>query len=75
MVASANMHASSSRFLLGALALVLGGLAACTNPGGKVPVVSPISSFVAPEADEVFPEDEADGEADGEDGDFGGDEE
>jgi len=61
------MHVFSSRLLLGALALALLTLAGCKTPAGKLPVNSPIQTFVAPEADEVFPEEVTD-DADADDG-------
>jgi len=64
------MHVFSSRLFLGALALVLSTLAGCKTPAGKLPVNSPIQTFEAPDADDVFPEevtDDAD-DADADDG-------
>ncbi|HUQ04233.1 MAG TPA: hypothetical protein VM261_17155 [Kofleriaceae bacterium] len=57
------MHAS--RFLLGALALsLLIAGSGCKVAPGKVPVASPITTFEAPDREDVFPdEDAAEGDA------------
>jgi hypothetical protein len=58
---------SSGRLLVGALALgLLLGAAGCKKgKAGVVPVNHPATTWVAPEEDEVFPEDEDDDTADG----------
>jgi hypothetical protein len=59
------MHALSGRLLVGALVLALAAMAGCKKgAAGTVPVKSPMATFVAPDADEVFPEEEADEAAD-----------
>jgi len=63
------MHALSGRLLVGAMAIALAAMAGCkTGKAGALPVTSPMAAFTAPEADEVFPEEEAD-EAAGDAGD------
>ncbi len=67
------MH--STRIVLGALALalLLGGAFGCkTGTAGKLPVSSPMVHFEAPEAEDLFPEPEAD---EGVEGPGAGDEE
>ena len=49
--------------LLAALALA-GATSACTNPGGKVPVSSPVYAFQAPEAEDFEPESDDDDSSD-----------
>ena len=44
--------------LLAALALT--AAAGCTNPGGKVPVSSPVYAFQAPDAEDFEPESDDD---------------
>ena len=53
------MHAT--RFVLGtlALALALGSFGCKTGRSGKVPVASPMTQFVAPERDDIFPDGDA----------------
>ena len=55
--------------MLAALAL---GAAGCTNPGGKVPVSSPVYSFQAPDAED-FDQDTDDDDDSDTDSDAGGD--
>lgn len=59
----------ASRFVLGvlALSLLVAGFGCKTGKSGKVPVASPISSFVMPEREDVFPDEDSEGE--GEDAD------
>ncbi len=48
----------ATRFVLGvlALALVFGSVGCKKGKGGKVPVASPMSQFVPPDRDDVFPD-------------------
>ncbi|MEZ4402412.1 MAG: hypothetical protein R3B06_20470 [Kofleriaceae bacterium] len=52
------MHRHLARSLiLGLFGLLLGSAACGKNPGGKVPVSSPVYSFQAPDAEDFEPED------------------
>ena len=78
-----RLSSRSSRLASRTLALMLASLAlagtsACKNPGGKVPVSSPVYAFQAPDAEDFEPESDdeddtdADADADGADSADGG---